>query len=109
MADLPRINELMPTPNLGACCVCGHTIGVTNILMLDRLAPVPGTGWGCLVCGLPSDGAVAVVCDPCLGQTPRFVCAGYPADGERAPYEDLPPDEFKHNEAAHAADQGSMQ
>ena len=53
--------------DLGMCCACrlaGPT--VRNIMMIPFRAPVPGKGWGCLVCRLPSDGAVAVVCDACL-------------------------------------------
>ena len=57
-------------PYLGRCCACLEegTEGnpVRNLMMLDRLAPTPGTGWGCFVCGLPLDGAVAVLCERCV-------------------------------------------
>jgi NMD protein affecting ribosome stability and mRNA decay len=33
---------------------------------MDFLGPTPGRGWGCVVCGVPSDGAVAVLCDACV-------------------------------------------
>ena len=33
--------------------------------MVEHRAPVPGTGWGCQVCGLGSDGAIAVFCATC--------------------------------------------
>jgi len=33
--------------------------------MLPYRAPVRGTGWGCLVCKIPNDGAIAVVCETC--------------------------------------------
>jgi len=55
------------TLDLGACCACGkEDVTVRNILALRQKAPVPGSGWGCVVCGLPMDGAMAVVCDACL-------------------------------------------
>jgi hypothetical protein len=54
-------------PDLGPCCGCEvTTLGACNIVMLDKKAPVAGAGWGCLVCELPHDGAVAVLCDACL-------------------------------------------
>lgn len=52
-------------PSLGPCCVCGGTEKVRTILALHKKCPTGRGGWGCLVCGLPSDGAVAVVCDAC--------------------------------------------
>lgn len=98
--------------NLGACCICETTEGVTAILMLDRFAPVPGHGWGCAVCGLPAEGAVAVLCDKCAdsrlngGVELRFVCRGYPAIDGRIPYGELSPEVFEHDRAKHAADEG---
>ena len=78
-------------PDLGECCVCrqaGHT--VRNIVMLGFKAPVPGTGWGCAVCGLPANGALAVVCDRCAGRFDRVtlydVCYDYPATKKRKAY-----------------------
>lgn len=53
--------------DLGACCGCGCN-QAQNILTLGKKALIPGTGWGCVVCGLPFDGAIAVVCDDCLVQ-----------------------------------------
>jgi hypothetical protein len=61
---------------LGACCVCGGFNMVQNIVLLGRAAPRPGTGWGCVACGLPQDGAIAVMCDGCYGMEPRFVVDG---------------------------------
>ena len=55
-----------PAPDLGACCCCGKAgPDVRNLLALPYRAPVDGTGWGCARCGLPADGALAVVCDAC--------------------------------------------
>lgn len=53
--------------DLGACCACGKEgETVRNVMMLEKKAPVPGTGWGCVLCHLPNDGAVAIVCDDCV-------------------------------------------
>ncbi len=56
-----------PPVDLGRCCAC-HKVGssVRNVLHLNRRAPVAGTGWGCGLCGLPRDGALAVLCDQCM-------------------------------------------
>jgi hypothetical protein len=57
-----------------------------------------------VVCGLAPDGAVAVVCDACLEvHPPKFVCDGYIAKKGRVPFDELPPGEFKHDHAKHAA------
>lgn len=97
-------------PSLGACCVCEkEDEEIRNIVMLDRRAPVPGTGWGCLVCNLPSDGAVAVVCDACIEKNDhdalRFAVRGYPAYRMRIPIEELGEEEFTHDLEAHALDE----
>lgn len=75
--------------DLGPCCVCESTVDVHSLIMLNQKAPMPGRGWGCVVCDLPSDGALAVVCDACeaafasvMDPPLRFACRGYPgADG----------------------------
>ncbi|WP_445630416.1 hypothetical protein [Nostoc sp. DSM 114167] len=55
--------------DLGACCGCGTTNSlVRNILTLHKKALVPGTGWECFICGIPANGAIAVICDDCLAQ-----------------------------------------
>lgn len=71
--------------SLGMCCACGGADKVRNIVMLDKKAPMPGRGWGCVVCGLPSDGAVAVLCDDCavIGAQIVWACTGYPMKGGR--------------------------
>ena len=53
------------TPDLGPCCCCGGAERVRNIVMLSPRASTRD-GWGCLVCGLPPDGASYVCCDRCL-------------------------------------------
>lgn len=92
-----------PKINLGPCCVCETTKGVRNIINLDQKSPTPGRGWGCFACGLPADGANAVVCDACLEKPLRFACSGYPAEDGRVPIEQLAGrhehDYMKHPEA----------
>lgn len=82
------LDEPPPEEELGilTCCACrqsGPT--VRNLVLLPVRAPVPGTGWGCVVCGLPSDGAIAVVCDTCLEADAPIVEAieGYASKGGR--------------------------
>jgi hypothetical protein len=97
------VNEDDDAPKLGTCCGCGGSDGVRNIIMLDRRGPTPGTGWGCVVCGIPSDGAIVVMCEPCMEAKaePRFVVVGYPASGQRMPIAELPFEPFGHNEEIH--------
>jgi hypothetical protein len=86
-------------PDLGLCCACAIK-AATGILMLQRRAPTSGKGWGCVVCHLPLDGAVAVLCDDCKPDAVRFVCDGYPKDG-RVPIETLTDEVFDHDPAQH--------
>jgi hypothetical protein len=101
-------------PSLGPCCICETTEGVINIIMLDRRCVVPGHGWGCMVCGLPADGASAVLCDHCLERYQRepgallFACRGYPASDGRIPIAELPEDIFNHDAVKHAAEDGAF-
>lgn len=76
---------------LGSCCACGGNERVHNILLYEFKAPIAGKGWGCVVCGLPEDGAVAVVCDDCFAanREVRYVCAGYPKQNARVPIVDV--------------------
>jgi len=57
---------------------------------------------GCLQCGLPNDGAIAVVCDRCLEtNAPIFdVCYGYPSGGGRVARETLT-EPFEHDMRMH--------
>lgn len=70
--------------------------------MLPKKAPEPGTGWGCVVCGLSADGAVAVVCDRCLESKKPIQSAikGFAKSGQRVPVTSLV-GEHKHNEQLH--------
>ena len=92
-------------PDFGACCACGSTDNVRNVMMLDQRGPVAGKGWGCIVCGLPSDGAIAVLCDACIeaGASPRMVVVGYAADGRRMPIAELDATPFTHDPIKHGA------
>lgn len=100
------------TPSLGPCCACGRSdpeVWVRNIIMLQKKSQIPGHGWAWVVCGLPPDGATAVLCDECLGsdepghplaREPRFACRGLPATEGRIPIEDLT-GIFGHDEEKH--------
>jgi hypothetical protein len=101
-------------PDLGPCCICESTENVHNVIMLDRRGAVPGHGWGCVVCGLPSDGASAVLCDACLPrwQTDesllKIACRGYPKSDGRIPIAELPPGPFDHDTARHESGLGRI-
>ncbi len=95
------------TENLGACCCCGRSgadgVRVRTIVMLDKLAPEPGKGWACVVCGLPSNGAIVVICDECAeANAPyRFAVAGRPYENRRVPLSSLRPEPFDHDMSKH--------
>lgn len=98
--------DVFQAPNLGACCACGcQGDSVRNIVALRQLAPQPGTGWGCTICGLPNDGAVAVLCDACLhANVPiRWIVDGYAVDGKRVPIGGIPAVIFQHDPQRHLA------
>lgn len=98
--------------DLGPCCACeraGPT--VRNVIMLNVRAPQPGTGWGCVSCRRPRDGALTVLCDECFGagpghpfaHEPRFAIAGFATESHtRVPIESLT-EPFVHDEYLHAA------
>lgn len=97
--------------DLGSCHACDRTnangANVRNILMLNLKCPVPGTGWGCIVCNLPSNGASSVLCDDCLaaGNKPKYAFAGYPLEKERIEINKLT-DPFIHDEEMHRLKEG---
>ncbi|MGH3088694.1 MAG: hypothetical protein ACRDSJ_15420 [Rubrobacteraceae bacterium] len=98
------MKTVMEIPDLGPCCCCGtENYPATNIVMLDQKAPVKGTGWACLVCGLDPDGAVAVQCEKCManGVEISMACHGYPAGRVRTKVSDLV-GEHRHDEGKHA-------
>lgn len=81
--------------DFGPCCICETRKFVRNVLCLKQKSPILGRGWGCLECGLPSDGAVAVLCDKCFDLfrekkvALKFACRGYPASDGRVLFETL--------------------
>lgn len=81
-------------PMLGPCCICGDEHSVA-IVMLEVKGLVAGHGWGCVACGLPMNGASAVLCEACVDDWQhdaaplRFACRGYPATDGRVPIEEL--------------------
>ena len=78
--------------NLGSCCCCGREDKtVRNVVCLHKRSPIHGRGWGCVVCGLPSDGASYVCCDECLEKKaePKWACRGYPGIDGRVPIDEL--------------------
>jgi hypothetical protein len=97
------------TPAFGPCCCC-ETEGPTvrNVLSLHQRSPIAGRGWGCFVCRLPADGAVAVVCDTCLEAMASgnavlvTACRGYPGADGRVPIAELE-GISDHDENAHLA------
>ncbi len=98
----------MNSLDLGRCCSCEKDgSDVRNIISLHYRAPEAGKGWGCFVCGLPSDGAVAVLCDDCMDPDYgflRFVCAGYPFENRRVSLGDVVGKGFNHNMDYHMDD-----
>jgi hypothetical protein len=77
-------------PDLGTCCACGceptEQNPVRTLIMLDyKVPPGSGSGWGCFQCGLPMEGASAVLCDKCaprrpgdrLKAPPKWICTGH--------------------------------
>jgi hypothetical protein len=80
--------EPVELEDLGPCCACGRdkpdalkdlpTVWARNIVMLEFKALTPGYGWGCFVCGLAMEGAVACLCDDCMtiGRPIRFAVDG---------------------------------
>lgn len=90
----------------GPCCVCGNPGETRNLVQIEKRAPIPGTGWGCMVCELPYDGALAVVCDTCIddpGVEARIkeVASGFLGKKARAPIDSLSDETFKHDPAKH--------
>lgn len=76
--------------DLGNCCGCEkrHPT-VRNLVTLDKRIEGERGGWGCVVCDLPPEGAVAVLCDDCIYELKqnraeiKFACLGYPGENRR--------------------------
>lgn len=100
--DDPDYNELEEV-DYGPCCACNRQDQtVRNFLLIEIKTPVPGTRWGCLICNLPADGAIAVVCDACLNaeRTPISIAYGYPEEKKRC-FINASSEEFKHKDIPH--------
>jgi hypothetical protein len=71
--------------------------------MLDQEAPLPGSGWGCVVCDLPPNGAMVVLCDECLRDNalPHFVVYGPIGHKQRMPIDELKRVPFVHDLSRH--------
>lgn len=78
-----------------------------NLWMLDFKGPVGFRGWGCVVCDLACDGAIALLCDRCADPTPpgpqlKFLCAGtYVMQGVRVAYAGFPQVPHVHDRSKH--------
>lgn len=87
--------------NLGKCCSCEKEgPDVRNVMALPFKKPStePGSAWGCFVCGLPNEGAIAVLCDDCLHNGKiRFVVDGYAGDNLRLPVDEVQATAEPHN------------
>lgn len=91
---------------VGPCCACRREdVELRNVVCMTFRAPdsARGKGWGCVVCAIPNDGAIAVVCDACMAaERPILdVCAGYALDRERADAEPLRAIPWSHIRAFH--------
>jgi hypothetical protein len=101
--------------DLGPCCICGDSSPtVRNVGCLNKKAPIPGRGWACVVCDLPPDGAMVVLCDACAqryeGADPplKWACRGHPGTDGRIPIEELS-GSHEHDMARHDAFDRSLE
>lgn len=95
---------------ISKCCGCNQIKVTNDVLMLDFKGPSPGKGWGCMVCNLPNDGAIAVLCEDCFKAVEshtmeiQTIVTGYIQDNQRQP---LPPEDqrqpWQHDMEKHAA------
>jgi hypothetical protein len=102
--DDPHPEEAAEDYDFGPCCCCCRAnVRTRNLVMMDRRAPVPGSGWGCLTCGLPMDGAMYVACDDCAANKtpPVEACLGLPLDKKRLAIALLGEDRFEHEMSKH--------
>jgi hypothetical protein len=90
----------------GACCRCKQIRKLTAIVMLPRKCPTSGQGWGCVVCHLETDGALAVLCRHCgiawngRMESLLLACKGQVGDTGRVPISQLRGD-YRHDLTQH--------
>lgn len=99
----PTDRYMIPGGGWLPCCACQLERLCRWVQPLPVLHPVSGLGWGCAVCDIANDGAIAVLCDACAGQRNldiHDVCAGSATDPARAPYRDCVRC-FEHDHANH--------
>jgi hypothetical protein len=109
--SVPLDGELEEDPDdeaidFGPCCACEKADStVRNIVALQKIAPVPNTGWGCFTCDLPMNGAQAVLCDACIETKAeiKFACKGYITEHGRIPVSELA-GPFEHDMSKHAGE-----
>lgn len=93
MAERPilTLSRAPESADLGPCCGCAGQRGRarTIVALPYRAAETTDGGtWGCDPCGLPQAGALAVLCDACLGDAPvesLSVVVGPAGQGRREP------------------------
>ena len=68
----------------GTCCICSEDIiGISYIVELYFKAPAEcQSSWGCFKCGLPNEGAIAIICEKCADtddvyEDIRFIMDGF--------------------------------
>ena len=92
---------------IGECCACRRRDVRRHIVLLNCLAPVSGTGWGCLVCNMPNDGGLGLVCSRCVAKGRNkamhmmLIVSGYVMDDhliDAAPWREKP---FDHDLEVH--------
>jgi len=91
--------------DLGNCCACLGTQNVNNIMCMPFEGPPGFQGWGCMICGIPTRGAIAVLCDTCveLGAVPRYIVGGrFVSSTMRVTLDGFERKAFDHIEARHA-------
>jgi hypothetical protein len=105
MSKILKLNGSKPkSTGLGSCCGCGSKENkIARVACLPYKTTEPGTGWGCKLCNLALDGAIAPMCEACMakGTLPKFFCVGWPGDDVRKPVAELPNEKHEHSAFLH--------
>lgn len=88
--------------DIGLCLDCLRR-PATNVVMLRFRAPIPGSGWGCVQCHKPLDGAISVLCDACrLADRPiTRICLGRPSEAQHTMIDAINLEPFDHDYSQH--------